>query len=119
MEKAAKAKMDEETRDHTTALNEEDDEATEKARRKAEKKAPKAEKEAKKLAKLTKEAADEEEDVVDGGKEGGDQEGDGEDEVFYGAPDDHAWTDSSHAMKEAEQKKDDGPDLSVSIKLYY
>jgi hypothetical protein len=35
---------------------------------------------------------------------------------MYGAPDDHAWTDKSHAMKEAEKlKKDKGPDLSVSM----
>jgi hypothetical protein len=42
------------------------------------------------------------------------EEGD-EDEVFYGAPDDHAWTDASHAIKEAANKKDEGPDSSVSL----
>ena len=35
---------------------------------------------------------------------------------MYGAPDDHAWTDMSAAMKDAEKQKGrDGPDLSVSI----
>lgn len=36
--------------------------------------------------------------------------------MFYGAPDDHAWTDASHAIKEAANAKDEGPDLSVSVK---
>ena len=35
--------------------------------------------------------------------------------MFYGAPDDHAWTDASHAIKEAANAKDEGPDLSVSV----
>eukprot|EP01082_Thalassiosira_pseudonana_P006373 g5807.t1 g5807 contig20:201797-205339(+) len=84
----------------------------EKAARKAEKeakKARKAEKEAKKLAKLQNKGEDDDGD--DDGKADG-EDGD-EDEVFYGAPDDHAWTDASHAIKESKDKKDDGPDLSL------
>lgn len=77
------------------------------------KKARKAEKEAKKLAKLQNKGEDDDGD--DDGKADG-EEGD-EDEVFYGAPDDHAWTDASHAIKESKDKKDDGPDLSVSIMM--
>lgn len=63
--------------------------------------------EAKKLAKQKEE---------EGGDEG-DKDADdaGDDEVFYGAPDDHAWTDASHAIKEASNNKDEGPDMSVSL----
>lgn len=127
---AAKAKMDEEKKDGADEDEEGgsgeggsgggDEEMDEKARRKAEKaakKAKKAEKEAKKLAKLQKKAAggSDEGSGDEGGKDEKNADGEGgEDEVFYGAPDDHAWTDSSHAMKEAEKNKDDGPDLSVS-----
>ncbi|KAL7468177.1 hypothetical protein ACHAXS_008399, partial [Conticribra weissflogii] len=95
-----------------------DDEAQEKAKkaekaaRKAEKeakKARKAEKEAKKHAKLQAKGSDDE-----GGEDddGGDEDED-EDGVFYGAPDDHAWTDKSHAIAESEKHKDDGPDMSL------
>jgi len=111
---AAKMKMDEEKKDG----GDDDDgdvvieELDEKAKRKAEKaakKARKAEKEAKKLAKLQdKSGGSDEDNKADDGEK--------KDEVFYGAPDDHAWTDSSHAIKDAkENKKDDGPDTSVSI----
>lgn len=95
-----------------------DDEAKEKAKKKAEKAARKAEKEAKKARKAEKEAKklaklkgeDGDEDLEE---KGGDDED--EDVVMYGAPDDHAWTDTSAALKDAEKnKKDDGPDLSVS-----
>lgn len=95
-----------------------DDEAKEKAKKKAEKAARKAEKEAKKARKAEKEAKKlaklKGEDGDDDLKEkGGDDED--EDVVMYGAPDDHAWTDTSAALKDAEKnKKDDGPDLSVS-----
>jgi len=79
------------------------------ARRKAEKeekKRRKAEKEAKRAAKMAAMEAGEDK------KEGGD---DGEDDdLMYGAPDDHAWTDKSHAHKEAEEKAKEGPDMSVS-----
>jgi hypothetical protein len=34
---------------------------------------------------------------------------------MYGAPDDHAWTDKSQAILDTEKKKDEGPDLSVSM----
>ena len=120
---AAKAQMEEEKKENGGIQNEScddedvDEEANEKARRKAEKaakKASKAENEAKKSLKLQKE----EDDV--GSNEGMDEEGNNskvggdEDEVFYGAPDDHAWTDASHAIKEAENNKDDGPDTTVS-----
>ena len=44
---------------------------------------------------------------------------DNEDEVFYGAPDDHAWTDASHAIKEAANQKDDGPDMSVRMTFWF
>ena len=95
-----------------------DDEAKEKAKKKAEKAARKAEKEAKKARKAEKEAKKlaklKGEDGDDDLKEkGGDDED--EDVVMYGAPDDHAWTDTSAALKDTEKnKKDDGPDLSVS-----
>ncbi len=95
-----------------------DDEAKEKAKKKAEKAARKAEKEAKKARKAEKEAKKlaklKGEDGDDDLKEkGGDDED--EDIVMYGAPDDHAWTDTSAALKDTEKnKKDDGPDLSVS-----
>ena len=39
---------------------------------------------------------------------------DDDDDLMYGAPDDHAWTDKSHAHKEAEEKAKEGPDMSVS-----
>ena len=51
------------------------------------------------------------EDKKEGG--GGGAEDDGDD-LMYGAPDDHAWTDKSHAHKEAEEKSKEGPDMSVS-----
>jgi len=115
---AAKMKLDEEKKDGDD--NDDGDvvieEMDEKAKRKAEKaakKARKAEKEAKKLAKLQGKSGGSDED-----DKNGDTKDDGEkkDEVFYGAPDDHAWTDSSHAIKDADKnKKDDGPDTSVSI----
>lgn len=63
-----------------------------------------------KKSKQKEEAGDEDDD--DAGDKKGDAED--EDEVFYGAPDDHAWTDASHAIKEAADKKDEGPDMSVS-----
>mmetsp|Transcript_17332 Transcript_17332/g.36087 ORF Transcript_17332/g.36087 Transcript_17332/m.36087 type:complete len:794 (-) Transcript_17332:2569-4950(-) len=95
-----------------------EDEAKEKAKKKAEKVARKAEKEAKKARKAEKEAKmlaklqGKGSDDEDG--ENDDDEGDEDDEgVFYGAPDDHAWTDKSHAFAESEKKKDDGPDMSL------
>ena len=91
--------------------NEELDEKAKKKAEKAAKKARKAEKEAKKLAKEKNGGSDDGEDKQD---EKGDKHDVEEDEVFYGAPDDHAWTDSSHAIKESEKNKDDGPDTSVS-----
>uniref|UniRef100_A0A7S4ID19 ABC transporter domain-containing protein n=1 Tax=Odontella aurita TaxID=265563 RepID=A0A7S4ID19_9STRA len=51
-----------------------------------------------------------------GEDEDGEKKGDGDDDdLLYGAPDDHAWTDKSHAHKEAEKDGDgkDGPDLSL------
>ena len=95
------------------------EEAKEKAKKKAEKAAKKAEKEAKKARKAEKEAKQlaklKGEDGGDA-KEKGDEEAEDEDAVMYGAPDDHAWTDTSAALKDADKnKKDDGPDLSVSV----
>ena len=115
MQTAAKAKMDEENKGDGGDDDVENEELDEKAKKKAEKaakKARKAEKEAKKLAKEKNGEGDDGEDKQD------DEKGDvGEDEVFYGAPDDHAWTDSSHAIKESEKNNDDGPDTSVSYTL--
>ncbi|KAL3763235.1 hypothetical protein ACHAW5_005502 [Stephanodiscus triporus] len=120
---AAKAQMEEEKKESNGIPNEsgddeemKDDEATEKARRKAEKaakKASKAEKEAKKSSKLQHKEDDRD---SSGGRDedgNGSKEGSDENEVFYGAPDDHAWTDASHAIQEAENNKDDGPDTSL------
>lgn len=63
-----------------------------------------------------KKSKQKEEDGEEDDDDAGDKKGDAEDEdeVFYGAPDDHAWTDTSHAIKEAADKKDEGPDMSVS-----
>ena len=74
-----------------------------------------AEKEAKKLAKEKNGGSDDGEDKQD--EKGDENDAEEEDEVFYGAPDDHAWTDASHAIKESEKNKDDGPDTSVSYSL--
>lgn len=92
-----------------------DEEAKAKAKKKAEKAARKAEKEAKKARKEAKQLAKlKGEDDGDVKEKGDDDEE--EDVVMYGAPDDHAWTDTSAALKDAEKnKKDDGPDLSVSV----
>ena len=117
---AAKMKMDEEKEENKDGDDDDDDdvvieEMDEKAMRKAEKaakKARKAEKEAKKLSKLQGKSGSDEDDKAADTKDDGEKK----DEVFYGAPDDHVWTDSSHAIKDAEKnKKDDGPDTSVSI----
>ena len=113
--------MDEEKKDGDD--DDDIDEMDEKAKKKAEKaakKARKAEKEEKKMAKLQGKVSGSDED---GSKDAADaedkmEEGGDEDEVFYGAPDDHAWTDSSHAIKDAANNKDDGPDTSVSIYIY-
>lgn len=96
-----------------------DEEAKEKAKKKAEKAARKAEKEAKKARKEAKQLAElKGEDEGDSKEKGDDAEED--DVVMYGAPDDHAWTDTSAALKDAEKnKKDDGPDLSVSIYMTF
>ncbi len=92
-----------------------DEEAKEKAKKKAEKAARKAEKEAKKARKEAKQLAKLKGEDGDDSKEKGDGAED-EDVVMYGAPDDHAWTDTSAALKDADKKKkDDGPDLSVSV----
>ncbi len=93
-----------------------DEEAKEKARKKAEKAARKAEKEAKKARKEAKQLAKlKGEDGGDDSKEKGDDNAEDEDVVMYGAPDDHAWTDTSAALKDTDKKKkNDGPDLSVS-----
>jgi nickel-dependent lactate racemase len=93
-------------------MNDEEKEKAKKKAEKAAKKARKAEKEAKKRDILKAEEED-----GDKSKEEAD-DADDEDVVMYGAPDDHAWTDASAAMKDAEKKKkDDGPDLSVSSAL--
>ena len=120
---AAKAKMDEEEEnkedggddDGMVVENEELDENAKKKAEKAAKKARKAEKEAKKLAKEKNGGSDDGEDKQD--EKGDKNNAEEEDEVFYGAPDDHAWTDASHAIKESEKNKDDGPDTSVSYTL--
>ena len=113
---------DEEENDHDEIMdyNDEDKEEAIRKAEKAAKKAHKAEKVAKKSSKSRHQGDDEDDgdgdlkrgnadDGADYKKEGGDEE----DEVFYGAPDDHAWTDASHAIKEAENSKDDGPDTSL------
>uniref|UniRef100_A0A7S1ZRI5 ABC transporter domain-containing protein n=1 Tax=Ditylum brightwellii TaxID=49249 RepID=A0A7S1ZRI5_9STRA len=96
-----------------------DEEAKAKAQKKAEKAARKAEKEAKKARKAEKEAKRAAKIAAEmTGEKNEDDDGDeeekaDEDEVFYGAPDDHAWTDMSAAHKESAKKKDEGPDLSL------
>ena len=105
------AAPDEAGDDEEKIMDNDDDEENEKAKRKAEKaakKARKAEKEAKKSAVRQEE---DEDDAADEDEKKDEVE---EDEIFYGAPDDHAWTDTSHAIKDAENNKDDGPDMSVS-----
>lgn len=93
-----------------------DEEAKEKAKKKAEKAARKAEKEAKKARKEAKQLAKLKGEDGGDSKEKGDDAAEDEDVVMYGAPDDHAWTDTSAALKDADKKKkNDGPDLSVSI----
>lgn len=67
--------------------------------------------EAKKLAKGNDN--DDDDDNVD------EKKGEDEDGVFYGAPDDHAWTDASHAIKESANQKDEGPDMSVSPSSFF
>lgn len=57
---------------------------------------------------------DDDDDDVDE-KKGEEEDEDG---VFYGAPDDHAWTDASHAIKESANQKDEGPDMSVSLSFF-
>ena len=52
------------------------------------------------------------------GEEKESKEDGGEDEIFYGAPDEKAWTDKSHAILESEKRKDEGPDLSVSKTVF-
>ena len=113
---AAKAELGDEDEKNGEDDEEMDEEAKEKAKKKAEKAARKAEKEAKKARKAEKEAKKlaKLKEEANGSKEKGDNAED-EDVVIYGAPDDHAWTDTSAALKDAEKnKKDDGPDLSVS-----
>lgn len=87
----------------------------EKARKKAERKAKKEEKEAKKLAKaMARLEVAKGSDAEESENEANGADADDDDGVMYGAPDDHAWTDKSHAIKEAEkQKKDKGPDMSL------
>lgn len=57
----------------------------------------------------------EEERLAEEGEEGktGNDDEEGTEEVFYGAPDDKAWTDKSAAQMEAEAKAEEGPDRSV------
>ena len=69
---------------------------------------PPIQKEAKKL-----QDDDDDDDVNE--KKGEEEDEDG---VFYGAPDDHAWTDASHAIKESANQKDEGPDMSVSLSSF-
>ena len=40
-------------------------------------------------------------------------------EVFYGAPDDVAWTDKSAAQIEAEKNANNEPDRSVSSRVFF
>uniref|UniRef100_A0A7S2JXI3 ABC transporter domain-containing protein n=1 Tax=Leptocylindrus danicus TaxID=163516 RepID=A0A7S2JXI3_9STRA len=94
-----------------------DDEAAKKAAKKAARKAEKAAKEERKrqkaLAKLKEIAG---EDDKKGSDDDDDDDDGGGDGVMYGAPDDHAWTDKSAAILEAEKnskKKGDGPDMSL------
>ena len=123
---AKKAEEEEEANDNGVddvdeIMDDNNDEDKEEAIRKAEKaakKARKAEKDAKKSSKSHHQDDDDDDgDIKRGGAdEGADYKKEGdeeEDEVFYGAPDDHAWTDASHAIKEAENSKDDGPDTSL------
>ncbi|KAL7494418.1 hypothetical protein ACHAWT_003142 [Skeletonema menzelii] len=110
---AAKAELGDDDKNVGEDDEEMDEEAKEKAKKKAEKAARKAEKEAKKARKEAKQLAElKGEDEGDSKEKGDDAEED--DVVMYGAPDDHAWTDTSAALKDAEKnKKDDGPDLSL------
>jgi ATP-binding cassette subfamily F protein 1 len=111
----AKKKADEEKEEEGSDDEDMDSEAREKAAKKAEKAARKAEKEAKKARKAEKEAKKLAKQKEEEGGDEGDKDADdaGDDEVFYGAPDDHAWTDASHAIKEASNNKDEGPDMSL------
>lgn len=87
--------------------DDDEDDPEAKSKKKAERKAKKAEKEAKKLAKAMAQLK-----AAEGSDAGSDEDGEDGD-VMYGAPDDHAWTDKSHAIRESEKKKNDGPDLSL------
>ena len=98
--------MDEEKKEDDEPAVVEVEELDEKARRKAEKAAKKAAKKAVKETKSSEGGDKPKEEVeTDGGND--------EDEVLYGAPDDHVWTDTSHAIKESEKNKGDEPDTSV------
>jgi ABC-type Zn uptake system ZnuABC Zn-binding protein ZnuA len=68
--------------------------------------------------KLIKQKEEDDGDDEEGAEKQTTEDGE-EDEVFYGAPDDHAWTDASHAIKEAANSKDEGPDMSVSFMQIY
>merc|ERR1712127_91456 len=65
-----------------------------------------AKKKAKEEAKVKQLAGDENDDEK--------KNEDSENEVFYGAPDDHAWTDKSAAQMNAEEKGNEKPDKSLT-----
>lgn len=91
------------------SMTEEEEKAARKAARKAEKAAKEERKRLKALAKLNANQGEDEKKEKDEDADAND------DEVVYGAPDDHAWTDKSAAILESEKssKGKDGSDLSL------
>ena len=90
------------------SMTEEEAKAARKAARKAEKAAKEERKRLKALAKLGANQGEDEKKEKDEDADAND------DEVVYGAPDDHAWTDKSAAILESEKSKgNDGQDLSL------
>jgi len=111
--KKDKKEKDETGKDSSNIENGEEGEVKEETGEK-KKKRSKAEKEAAKLEKARKKAEKEAKIAAEmQGLNEKSNDKDGDNEVFYGAPDDKAWTDKSEAILNAETEGGKGPDLSL------